>query len=416
MTNKLITVALVCAYFFSLFTFPGDDRVLDVNSWRLFLFSILNFLSLTFIFFESTLFQYFKEAIKSKVSIVIALYFLWALSSYFYAINPTEVLVRSTYIINFYISLIVFYAFLRFLNVSKNQIAIFFLISAIIHLFPSYSNYIEIVQVEPYNNNFNKEIMGFYFNRNITSINNLFHLQFILYLILNSKSVFIKVVSFLVSFLILYLTFILASRAAIILLLLLSSFYLLSFIIEKRNLKDILKTQFGILAVPLVFAFLLSVSNLGVDSNANPINRISSITVEEQSTNGRLRYYEQSSDLFFKSPLIGLGLGSWKIKSVDTDKENILSYVIPYTVHNDFLENAVELGLIGLILFMLIFYYPVKYSISNYFRSHDSFTLCLIAIMIIYIVDSNLNFPAIRASQLFFLAIFINLIYYKKNI
>ena len=117
-----------------------------------------------------------------------------------------------------------------------------------------------------------------------------------------------------------------------------------------------------------------------------------------------------------KSPLIGLGLGSWKIKSVDTDKENILSYVIPYTVHNDFLENAVELGLIGLILFMLIFYYPVKYSISDYFKSNDPFTLCLIAIMIIYIVDSNLNFPAIRASQLFFLAIFINLIYYKKNI
>ncbi len=66
--------------------------------------------------------------------------------------------------------------------------------------------------------------MGFYFNRNITSINNLFHLQFTLYLILNSKNVLIRVVSVLVSFLILYLTFILASRAAIILLLLLSSF------------------------------------------------------------------------------------------------------------------------------------------------------------------------------------------------
>ena len=416
MTNKLITIALVCTYFFSLFTFPGDDRVLDVNSWRLFLFSILNFVSLTFIFFESTLFQYFKEAIKSKVSIVIALYFLWALSSYFYAINPTEVLVRSTYIINFYISLIVFYAFLRFLNVSKNQIAIFFLISAIIHLLPSYSNYLTIVQVEPNNNNFNKEIMGFYFNRNITSINNLFHLQFTLYLILNSKNVLIRVVSVLVSFLILYLTFILASRAAIILLILLSSFYLLSLIIEKRKLKDILKTQFGVLSISLILAFFLSISNLGADSSANPINRISSITVEEQSTNGRLRYYEQSSDLFFKSPIIGLGLGSWKIKSVDTDKENILSYVIPYTVHNDFLENAVELGLIGLILFMLIFYYPVKYSISDYLKSNDPFTLCLIAIMIIYLVDSNLNFPAIRASQLFFLAIFINLIYYKKNI
>ena len=77
-------------------------------------------------------------------------------------------------------------------------------------------------------------------------------------------------VSVLVSFLILYLTFILASRAAIILLLLLSSFYLLSLIIEKRKLKDILKTQFGVLSIPLVLIFL-SISNLGVDSSANPI-------------------------------------------------------------------------------------------------------------------------------------------------
>ena len=415
MVNKSIILTLIFAYFFSLFTFPSE-RVLDVNSWRLFLFSLLNATSLTFIFFESTLFKYFKEAIKSKISIVIALYFLWALASYFYAINPTEVLVRSTYIINFYVSLIAFYTFLRFLKVSKNQIAICFLISAIIHLLPSYSNYFKIIQVEPYNNNFNKEIMGYYFNRNITSINNLFHLQFLLYLILNSKSLFIRSISALVSFLILYITFILASRMGIILLLILSIFYLFSLIIEKRKLKDIFKTQFGILIVPLVLSFLLSIFNLGLDSNTNPINRINSITASEQSANGRLRYYEQSSDLFFKSPLIGLGLGSWKIKSVDTDKENILSYVIPYTVHNDFLENAVELGLIGLILFILIFYLPIKESISNYLKSHDSFTLCLIAIIIIYIVDSNINFPAIRSSQLFFLAIFINLIYYNKNI
>ena len=414
MYNKLIILTLIFAYFFTLFTYPSE-RVLDVNSWRLLLFSVLNVTSLTFIFFQSTLYKHFKEVIKSKISIVIALYFFWALGSYFYAINPTEVLIRLTYIINFYVSLIAFYAFLRFLKVSNNQIAIFFLISAIIHLLPSYSNYFKIIQVEPYNNNFNKEIMGFYYNRNITSVNNLFHFQFLLYLILNSRSLFIRVISAFVSFLILYLTFILASRMAIILLLILSSFYLISLIIEKRQLKDIFKTQFGILMVPLVLSFVLSISNLGIDSNTNPINRISSISVEEQSANGRLRYYDQSIDLFLKSPIIGLGLGSWKIKSVDTDRENILSYIIPYTVHNDFLENAVELGLIGLILFMLIFYLPMKESISNYLKSHDPFILCLIAIMIIYIVDSNLNFPAIRSSQLFFFAIFINLIYYNKN-
>ena len=411
MIKKLVAFSIIFLYFFSLFTFPGE-RVLDVNSWRLYLFSILNLASLTFIYFDFEMNLEFRKVVKSKISIIIGLYFLWALASYLYAINPTEVLIRSTYIINFYITFVVFWVFIRFLNITHYQIAVFFLISSIIQIYPSYSNYLKIIQVEPYNNNFNKEIMGFYFNRNITAINYLLHLQFVIYLFTKTKNSLIKAITFIVSFLILYIVFILASRTAILSVIIMCSFYFASYLYERKKFKDIVKSQFGISIITLILALTLSITNLGTSSDANPVNRLNSISVDEQSTNGRLRYYAQSKDLFLENPILGLGLGGWKIKSVDTDKENILSYIIPYTVHNDFLENAVELGLLGLILFSLIFILPVFRILKNYNEDQNSFSLCLLLIMIIYLIDSNLNFPAIRASQLFYLAIFINLVYY----
>jgi len=353
--------------------------------------------------------------LKSKISIVIGLYFLWAIASYFYAINPTEVLVRSIFIFNFYITFNVFYVFLKFLDLSEKQIAYFFLISAVIHIYPSLTNYIEITSVEPYNNNFNKEIMGFYFNRNITSFVYLFHLQFVLFISIQVKNILIKVISIITSFLIIFIIFILASRAAILTLILLILIYLGSFIYEKKQIKDFFKSQVGILFSTAFLAFCLSIANLDSNNNANPVNRISSISIEEQSTNGRLRYYSQAIDLFYSNPIKGIGLGNWKIKSIETDNENILSYIIPYTVHNDFLENAVELGIVGLILFMLIFIYPISKAIKLYFKYKNPFTLSLICLLVIYLVDSNLNFPAIRSSQLFFLAVFINLIYLNKE-
>ena len=74
-------------------------------------------------------------------------------------------------------------------------------------------------------------------------------------------------------------------------------------------------------------------------------------------------------------------------------------------MHNDFLEVAVELGIIGLALFLLIFIYPVydlfnKLKIKNIKPEH----IVLLSSLIVYIADSNLNFPFTRASSLLYLA------------
>jgi O-antigen ligase len=86
-------------------------------------------------------------------------------------------------------------------------------------------------------------------------------------------------------------------------------------------------------------------------------------------------------------------------------------------MHNDFLEVAAELGIIGLILFILIFYYAIKNSWDLFSRvKSDPLVFVGPTILLVYIIDANLNFPFTRGSQLFYLSFVLALsLYYKKH-
>ena len=85
-------------------------------------------------------------------------------------------------------------------------------------------------------------------------------------------------------------------------------------------------------------------------------------------------------------------------------------------MHNDFLEVAVELGIVGLTLFLLIFIYPIYFllkqiKIKNLKTEH----IVVLSAVFIYIIDSNLNFPFTRAASLSYLALLLGLIYNYLN-
>ena len=68
------------------------------------------------------------------------------------------------------------------------------------------------------------------------------------------------------------------------------------------------------------------------------------------------------------------------------------------------------------IIFILIFYYALKNSWNLFSRiKSDPVVLVGPTMLMIYIIDSNLNFPFTRASQLFYLSFVLALsLYYKK--
>ena len=230
----------------------------------------------------------------------------------------------------------------------------------------SYSAYIEISRSVQYTFDFNNFLNGNFPNRNITSAIYLVQLPFVLHVLKNTDSKILKIITSIIAFLLVYMIFMLGSRTAYVILTCLFLAYLIVLLIS--NNKKI-KSYFLTFVILVSSSFAMSTFTLGTQSDAFVVNRIQTIDFNEQSTNTRLRYYQYGLEQLINSPIIGVGLGNWKIVSIERDKENIISYIVPYTMHNDFLEVASELGVIGLVIFISIFYFGFKNSWEVYCRN-----------------------------------------------
>ena len=87
-----------------------------------------------------------------------------------------------------------------------------------------------------------------------------------------------------------------------------------------------------------------------------------SLSTNDGSVNQRLRYYEDVLTHLSSNPIFGVGLGNWKLKSIEYDANDILGYVVPYHAHSDFIQLGAELGIIGFILYLSIFLLAIYFS------------------------------------------------------
>ena len=86
-------------------------------------------------------------------------------------------------------------------------------------------------------------------------------------------------------------------------------------------------------------------------------------------------------------------------------------------MHNDFLEVGAELGVLGIVFYLSIFIFALIKLYRHFLKNKsDPYLMALISFFIVYLVDANINFPFIRASQQFYLALFLSLTLYIKNI
>jgi O-antigen ligase len=405
---KLVTRGVFLLYFVSLFLGPLTET-LDWNTWKLLVFSVINTIAFGYFLVSKDLRGLMNKAIKSKVSLVTSLFIAWALLSYFYALNPTEVIVRIFTMVNFYLlflNLSVIFAYNKFTKIQISLIISFFFL---LQVSISYWSYLNFIDYKAYTFDDNQFLISIFSNRNITTALFLVQIPFAMYLILKSKSLFIRSLSIILFTSSFFILFLLASRTSYVIMLGLFFLFLFSSIFYKHTLKNFFNKPLGLFISILVLTYVLSLFALGTDNTANAVNRIQTIDFEETSTNTRLRYYSYAFDEIISNPLIGVGYGNWKIVSIERDKENILSYVVPYTMHNDFLEVAVELGLIGLLLFLLIFLIPL-YKLVKYVLNKESiFAILLLSSLMVYMIDANLNFPSIRMSSLFYCALLISM-------
>ena len=153
-------------------------------------------------------------------------------------------------------------------------------------------------------------------------------------------------------------------------------------------------------------AILLNLNYLNKKDN-DIITRASTISLstEDSSINQRLRYYKHCLTQFYETPFTGVGIGNWKLYSIDYDKKDINGFIVPYHAHNDFLQILAELGIVGLIFYLSFLFYSTK-SLLKGKLIENNLNIFLIGSVLIYLLDSSLNFPISRPiSQLFLIAL-----------
>jgi len=364
------------------------------------------------------LFNYsqFKEAIagifKSQFVVVYSLYLIWAIASYFYALNPTETLVCLARLVS---------TFFIFMNLSvlfykKDMFVLFkqlaFLITLIAFtdaLFLSIEFFWQLGQ-KPFDNIVLSLRSIAYGNKNIRAASVLINVPFILYYILQSK-IGGKIFGIISLCLTLFSLFILNTRSTFVGLFLIFIIYTVgTFIVSKKEGRKSIFFNLAYFILPILFSFF--VSNMvikhaltlqkGGGGYGTVAKRIVDITndVSSGNRNARLEFWATGIDYAKNHLFIGDGYGNWKLSSLMYEKEHTNDFVVRYHLHNDFIENFADLGVIGGVLYLGVFLFAFLFTLKiwrnkAYSKYHFAATIALMAISC-YFVDAALNFPVER--------------------
>ena len=363
--------------------------------------NLISVLSIVFFIYKSNS----KEGLKissNKPLMIFLIFFIWSILSLFYSINIAESLISLIRL--FSVILATYLIGLHLMEIKSLKlifILFFFPILIIEILLPSFK-FFQIISYVDYSFAYANDLKTFTPNKNITAAIITSHLGFIFFIkyYLKKFEWLLLILVFIASCVI---TFISARASIIGLVLSLLLVYIITFLKKKENLFFLRKV---ILVVGT--GFFLSSLYLGSNNDASIQNRLTSINTDDTSTNQRIRFYKHGIKHMINNPIIGIGIGNWKFKSIEYDSKDIQSYIVPYHLHNDFLQYGAETGFIGMFLYLLLFLILLLINIqridSNYFLS-----VSLIISVTVFFVDSNLNFPHHRPIMMILLAFIIAL-------
>ena len=401
--------------------------VLDKMAIQYFLISIVNIYAIIglLVLYKK---DFISKPFKHPLVLVSMGYVAIAALSMIKSINVVESLVELSHLVTISIT-IVLLIFLTYERLIKtNHILIIILITLIIDIFFSLGQYIPyVINNIPYSIEDNWRLVGLYGNRNITATTIAFRIPLIILLAFRLKNNYLHFLVLSISTVGFFNILLLSSRAAYlsiiicILICLVVSIY--KYFRDNRNILFVNRYILLLYILPCIIAYFMSIKAIDSGIQGNVADRISTISsTNDSSKNTRLRYYMQSLTHISKNPLLGAGIGNWKILSIKYDSKNIVNYVIPYNAHNDILEATAETGIFGGILFLsfflIILYYLFELLRKN-ILSHDDYlpSVLLILTFVVYFIDLNLNFPSSRPANLYFLLMFMCLVLnYKEEI
>ena len=94
---------------------------------------------------------------------------------------------------------------------------------------------------------------------------------------------------------------------------------------------------------------------------------------ENQSNNLRkTAWVITATDMIPNDPLLGVGIGNWKVRFLQYENSYSPHYIYMYKNHNDFLELTAEVGILGGLAFVAIFLLAAFYFIKSTYKNKDS--------------------------------------------
>lgn len=395
-TIQIINYALIFLYL--VVGFVPYLKTLDKVAPQFLYLTIINVVTIIYLISTIGLFELFKRTFKNNFIVyLLFLFWAWGLLSLFYAINKSEVLIESSRILIYVHCFINLLILLKCTKVDLNKISIVFStilgVEILNVLFRFYGLYIS-----SYNSleiiGRNLELKAFTGNINITAFTMVLKTPFLIFLLHNKRGInfvfkaFILAITF-------FTIFILGSRGAN---LTIAGIVLITAILGIKS--TLLNKKLSLLVI-VSFVLGLTFNSLIFrnDDSLNYLKRTSNVL--DTSSQKRLEYYKVAITTILDNPLLGIGLGNWKIHSIKSESPVYDDYQIPYHVHNDYLEVAAEIGIIGMIFFFGIYVYLFLAYVKFYRRTNipdDDKLLANVLILglFVYLCDSFLNFPFTR--------------------
>ena len=383
---------------------PNLQAVDKIAPQWLFL-SFVNLLCGAYLFYKrSSYTERFQVVLTNFMSLFYTGFVAWGAISYFYAVNPTEVLVN---IVRHFNTLFMFLHLAILLYNIKDKNNLLSIAITLILAIEVYAVLNEALTMYKAGGIQSGALKGVTANRNITAFSIAIKIPYVLYLVLNNKKLIFKLFNTTLIFLSLFSLSMIQSRASFIAAVLIAVavlFWTLLQFKKERNIQSLTPNLFYLL--PLILA--LTVNQIFIsDKGADALSRASTISLstDDGSVNQRLRYYADVAAHIASNPILGVGLGNWKLVSIDYDKENIKGYVVPYHAHSDFIQLGAELGVIGFLLYLGAFICAIYFAFIILFRSeleqdNKLFVFLLLTSLGVYLVDANLNFPIARPQVL----------------
>jgi O-antigen ligase len=424
MLGRNTTYLLLGLYFFC-YTIPQSIFnfffVYDRVSIHFLFLAVINLISFLLVLRKNTIDEFLSVFKEKPHSFSYLLFIVFGLISILSAENKVESIVSITQLLIFFSSfvIIVFLSKLKHINFIK-AFTVFTLMAVFIE--SVYINYLFYDSIVISGNILDRsnEFRGFTANINISSFSLCLKIPLLFYLTFNTKVNALKLLSLIMIFSSITTILLLGGRGSIIALLFILIMIFIICILNINKLK-IINLSLSILIVVLSLSAYQYFNQNNTSSRV--VERFSNVLNPnaDQSVKERLNFYSAAFQSIRGKPLLGVGIGNWKLISIKYNKDVIDDYKVPYHVHNDFLQVAAEIGLIGGIAYMYFIFFPFLMSIKKFLvdkeKNLNKYALVFL-IFGVYIIDSLLNFPMARPVSFIYLLFAMALFYisYPNNL